>query len=323
MVNRFLSAWIIVFLVMSWVLAACGPSPSIETQPPAQATLEKMPELEPVALGAGEKLRVVATTNIVGDVIARVGGEQISLTILIPPGADPHTFQPTPKDASAVAQAHIVIMNGAGLEGWMQEFLANAGGTRPLVSASAGLTLRKGEHEHGLLDPHVWFDVKNVITWVHNIEEALSALDPANADTYHKNAAMYRAELQELDNWIVAQVKKVPPERRKLVTNHEVFGYFCERYGFQQVGTIFPITTEARPSAKDLAALQEKIKAAGAQTIFTETTVSSETAEQLARDTGVKVVRLYTDSLGPAGSEADSYIRLMRYDVEAIINALR
>jgi ABC-type Zn uptake system ZnuABC Zn-binding protein ZnuA len=318
MANRFFSALLIISLAASWLLTACGPAQQPVARPTEALHSDETPRLEPVALGAGEKLRVVATTNIVGDVVARVGGESIALTSLIPLGADPHTFQPTPKDVSAVAEAHVVIMNGAGLEEWMYDLLKNAGGTRPLVAASTGIALREGGS-----DPHVWLDVKNVMAWVRNIEHALSALDPANAGKYRENAGKYLAELQELDGWIVAQVEKVPPERRKLVTSHEAFGYFCDRYGFQQIGTIFPLTTDAQPSAKDLANLQDAIKSEGVPAIFTETTVNPALAERLAGDSGVKVVKLYTGSLSEPGGEADSYVKLMRYDTEAIVSALR
>jgi manganese/iron transport system substrate-binding protein len=327
-VNRLRSTLTIVVLIAIWVLTACSPAQQPAAGPTESPHGEEMPRLEAVTLGTGEKLRVVATTSIVGDVVSRIGRDDIQLTVLIPPGSDPHTFQPTPKDASAVAAAHVVIVNGAGMEaGWVENLLRNAGGTRPLIPASAGIVLRQGEHhnedEHGDKDPHVWFDVQNVMAWVRNIEQALGALDPANADKYHKNAGQYLAELQELDGWIVAQVKQVPPERRKLVTSHEAFGYFCDRYGFQQIGTIFPLTTDSQPSAKDLAELQNAIKAEGIPAIFTETTVNPELAERLAGDSGVKVVKLYTGSLSEAGGEADSYSKLMRFDTEAIVKALQ
>lgn len=335
------SALAVVVLVVG-TLAACAPGQQPVAGPTEALHGDEMPKLEAVTLGTGEKLRVVATTSIVGDVVSRVGGDDIELTVLIPLGSDLHTFQPTPQDAAAIAKAHLVVTNGAGLEGgWMSKLLENAGGKRPLVPASAGVTLRQGghhhheeeegadeheeeeEHEHEGNDPHVWFDVKNVVAWTRNVEQALAALDPAKADEYHQNAANYTAELQELDAWIEAQVKQIPAERRKLVTSHEAFGYFCDRYGLEQVGAVFPVTTEAQPSAKDLAQLQEAIKTEGVQAVFAETTVNPALVEQLARDSGIKVVTLYTGSLGKPGSEADSYVKLMRYDVEAITTALR
>ena len=293
------------------LLAACAPAPATEEA-----------ALTPVPLEPGERLRVVATTTIVGDVVARVGGEAIELTVLLRPGADPHTYQPRPSDLAAVAEAHVLFINGLGLEAFLEEMLANAGGNRPVVSLSEGITPRQHPRQTGQPDPHVWFDVQNVMVWVENVEAALSALDPAHAETYSTNAAAYRQELETLDQWIVQQVATVPEENRKLVTNHPAFGYFADRYGFQQVGTVYPVSPSAEPSAQDIARLEEAIRQYDVPAVFTENTVNPALAEQVARDTGVALVPLYTGSLGGPGSGVESYVALMEYDVRAIVQAL-
>jgi ABC-type Zn uptake system ZnuABC Zn-binding protein ZnuA len=283
---------------------------------------------EAVPLREGERLRVVATTTIVGDVVRAVGGDAIALTVLLPVGADPHTFEPTPQDVAAVADAHVVFVNGAGLEVFLEPLLANAGGGAKVVVVSAGIPFRRLGSEHegeaGEVDPHVWFDPLNVVIWTRNIERALSTLDPANSETYAANAARYEAALRELDAWIREQVAQVPPQRRKLVTDHAVFGYFADRYGFEQVGAIMPgFSSAAQPAAQELARLEDAIRALGVPAVFVGTTVNPTLAQRIAEDTGVQLVFLYTGSLSEPGGPADSYLALMRYNVTAIVEALK
>lgn len=306
------------------LVSACGPAtPAAE---PGRAALE------PVSLIGGEKLHVVATTNIVGDVVKKVGGDQIELTILMAIGVDPHTYIPTPADTAAVHEAHLVLANGAGLEQFLEEMLANAGGNAVEVHLSEGIELRaldeghgeeSGEHAAEGDDPHVWFSVPNVIHWVAVAEQALSSLDPANAQVYQQNAEAYTRELEALDAWIAEQVGTIPPANRRLVTNHPVFGYFADRYGLEQVGEIYPVSPSAEPSAQDVAALEDAIRKLGVPAVFAESTVNPKLAQQVADDTGVKLVPLYTGSLGGPDSGAETYIELMRYDVRALVEALQ
>jgi len=309
----YLPALFAAFAVQLLLATACTPAQAVPT---GEATLAPVP-LEP-----GERLRVVATTTIVGDVVARVGGDAIELTVLLQPGADPHTYQPRPSDLAAVADAHVLFVNGLGLEAFLEEMLTNVGGDRPVVSVSEGIEPRAHPRQPEQPDPHVWFDVRNVMAWVDNIEAALSALDPAHADVYAANGAAYRGQLEELDGWILAQVATVPEESRKLVTNHPAFGYFADRYGFEQVGAVYPVNPSAEPSAQDVARLEEAIRQHGVPAVFTESTVNPALAQQVAQDTGVALVPLYTGSLGEPGSGVESYIALMEYDVRAIVEAL-
>jgi ABC-type Zn uptake system ZnuABC Zn-binding protein ZnuA len=291
--------------------------------------VDEMPSLSPVALGEGERLRVVATTSIVADVVQNVGGDLIDLATLLPLGADPHAFEPTPQDAAAVAGAHVVFANGAGLEVFLENLLASAGEGVAVVSVSSGIELLDlgaghDEHQHEGADPHVWFDPNNVIVWTHNVEHALSALDPANAGAYKANAEAYAAELKALDGWIQEQVAQVPEGNRKLVTDHASFGYFARRYGFEQVGAVFPgYSTLAEPSAQELAALEEAIRTHGVKAVFVGLSVNPTLAERVAEDTGTQVVFLYTGSLSEPGGPAGDYIAFMKYNVAAIVEALQ
>lgn len=303
---------IIVLMILSGlVLAGCSTAPAGQQ------------------LAAG--VRVVATTNIIGDVVAQVAGKDVQLTVLMGLGVDPHTYVPTPREVAAVHDAQLIFVNGAGLETFLEPLLQQAGGQARLVDLSQGLDLLPAGHveeeeEHageGEYDPHVWLSVPNVMRWVDTIATALSEADPAHAEGYRSRAAAYRQELEALDAWMRQQAAGVPPERRKLVTNHPAFGYFAREYGFEQVGAVYPVSPAAEPSAQDIAALEDAIRRLGVPAVFTESTVNPKLAEQVARDTGIRLVRLYTGSLGGPGSGAETYIAMMRYNTRAIVDALK
>ena len=288
--------------------------------------------------GDPQPLKVVATTTILGDVARQIGGEAISLTVLLPEGGDPHTYQPTPQDLIEVANADLVLINGAGLESFLDRLLENAGEDK-VVSVSEGITLRqlqadqpaensrsngRAEHQDTGLDPHVWFDPQNIKVWVDNIEREMSARSPVNATTFAANVQAYQAELDALDAWTRDQVASIPPDNRKLVTDHQNLGYFADRFGFEQVGAVIPsFSAAAEPSAEELATLEKAIQALGVPAIFIGTTVSPNLAQRVAADTGAQLVPLYTDALTAPDGEAGSYLELMRYDVQAIVEALK
>ncbi len=287
----------------------------------------------------GDKLAVVATTTIVGDVVAQVGGDAIDLTVLLPVGADPHVFDPSPQDMAQVADADVIFANGAGLEAFLERLLENAGGNAELIHVSEGIAFIEAEHHeddehedehaaddhhHEGIDPHTWTDPNNVLRWVDNIESALIRYDPAHAAAYKANADAYRAQLRELDAWVRGQVAAIPAENRKLVTDHETFAYFAQRYGFEQIGAVVPgYSTAAQPSARDLAALEDRIRAYGVKAVFVGSTVNPALAQRVAEDTGIKLVFLYTGSLTAPGGEADSYLRYVKYNVGAMVEGLR
>jgi len=277
-------------------------------------------------------LRIVCSTTIVGDVVARIAGEGTGFTVLLPVDADPHAFEPTPQDLVAIARADVVFLNGVGLEQNLDSILGAATGR--VVSLSDGLDLlgfggpnhegeKPDEHDHGETDPHVWFDPTNVGAWVDRIVAVLGDLDPAGEPEYRARAAAYRSELADLDAWIEEEVARLPKESRLLVTHHAVFGYFAARYGFDQIGTVFPgLSSLAEPSARDLAALEEAIVSLNVPVVFVGTTVNRSLAERVAADTGTEIVVVYTGSLSGPDGPAASYLDLMRYDVTAIVNGL-
>jgi ABC-type Zn uptake system ZnuABC Zn-binding protein ZnuA len=274
---------------------------------------------------------VLATETFLADIAQNVAGDRLTVESLIPMGLDPHAFEPTPKDVARIAQSRVFVANGAGFESWLEEILANAGGERIVIEASAGLASRQPdafhgeEDEHGDADPHFWTDPVNVVSYAENIRDGLIQTDPAGKAVYTANAAAYIAELRALDQWIAEQVAQIPEGRRLLVTNHESLGYFADRYGFEVVGAVMPsFSTGASPSAQQMAQLVEHIRETGAPAIFLETGASAQLANQIAQEAGVKAVtELYTHSLTEAGGPAPSYIEMMRYNVETIVDALK
>lgn len=279
----------------------------------------------PASTPADGRLPVVATTSIIGDVAAQVGGARVNVRVLLPVGSDPHAYEPRPQDIAALTDAELVLVNGLGLEETLSNLLGNAK-TTVVVSDGIQALPFEGEHEdeEGGLDPHVWQDPNNVMVWARNIAGAFSSADPANADEYAANADAYIHELAALDAWIREQVAQIPEANRRLVTEHDTFGYFAARYGFEQVGAIIPsISTGSSPSAQELAALEDAIRANGVKAVFVGSTVSPDLSRRVADDTGVQLVALFTDSLSAAGGGADSYLAFMRYNVTAIVEALK
>ena len=295
------------------------------------------------------KLNVVATTSIVADVVSNIGGEHVNVEVLLPVGTDPHSFEPTPQDISKVANADIVFANGAGLEAFIEHLLESAEANDKIVEVSEGIDLlahpkagasnehdhaedhdegEEGEehddHNHVAGDPHVWVDPNNVMLWVDNIEHALTEADPAHAAEYAANAESYQAQLTELDTWIRQQVANIPPENRKLVTDHMLFGYFADEYGFKQIGALIPgYSTLAEPSAQELAAIEDAIREYNVPAVFVGNTVNPALGGQVAEDTGIKLVTIYTGSLSDENGDAPTYLDYIRYNVTAFVNALK
>ena len=400
-------------LVMSLLLlaAACGEDSPAADAPQNQSATQTTQAAEATLVN------VATTSNIIADWVSIVGQDRVSVFAMLPPNADPHTFQPGARDVARVADADVVLSIGLGLEeAWLTDLLTNtakdesaiielgegidalefasghAGEVELLeglshivheveegeISAEEGLEevaellaameehheeeeeageeelpamieellamvqaggldpeeaieelehlTEEGEegHEgHGLLDPHFWFDPLRVKEAVSSIAAKLSELDPEGAQVYQANASAYNQELDALHAWIQEEVAKLPADRRKLVTSHDSFQYFAERYGFEVVGAILPTNIEREPTAQELAELVETIEHEGVSAIFAEKSQSDRLGRRIAEETGAQLIGgLYTGSLGEADGEAGTYIDLMRYNVTTIIEAL-
>jgi ABC-type Zn uptake system ZnuABC Zn-binding protein ZnuA len=267
---------------------------------------------------------ILTTSTILADVTRNIVGERYTVASLVPVGADPHSYQPTPQDTAKISKSKMLVVNGAGYEQFLEPLLANADGESTLIEASTGLRLRSEAADGHAADPHLWLDPNNVIAYVENIRAGLVQFDPEGAEVYQSNASEYIAQLEQLDAWINEQVSQIPPSRRLLVTNHEAFGYFAERYGFTVVGTVIEGTSSnASPSAQQMAALVDQIKLQEAPAIFLDAADNPALAQQIAAETGVEVVTdLHLESLTEAAPAA-TYIDMMKHNVTRIIEAFR
>ena len=289
----------------------------------------------PVSSSPTTDSAILTSTTFLADITRNVAGDRLPVESLLPVGADPHAYQPTPQDAAKVADSRLLIVNGMEYEHFIETLLENAGGERMVVTASEGLEARHMEehageaeagsgHAHEAGDPHMWLDPNLVVTYVENIRDGLIQFDPEGEAVYRSNAEAYIAELKNLDAWIVEQVAQVPQARRLLVTNHEALGYFAERYGFTIAGTVIEsFSSGASPSAGQLADLIAQIQSSSAPAIFLDASDNESLARQIAAETGVDVVTdLHLESLTD-GAPAATYIEMMKHNVTLIVNALK
>ena len=291
-------------IVLAMSLAACRPGAS-------------------ASIASGGKLAVVTTSTVFADLVANVGGDRVSVTSLVPAGTDVHTFEPSPADVRAVSSARLLVMNGLGLDDWLEETITNAAaqGT-PLVKLGVdlpGVELLPGE-EPGTQNPHLWMAVPYAVKYVERISMALQSADPANPAAYAGQATAYSQRLEALDAQIRTRIDTIPAADRKLVTFHDAFPYFAREYGLEVVGVAVDAPGQD-PSAGEIAALIAAIKAAGVKAIFSEHQFPTRLVDQLAAETGATVVAdLYDDSLG--NSPVTSYEALMTWDVDHLVPAL-
>lgn len=289
-----------------------------------------------------ERLSVVATTSQIGALTREIAGDSVELDVLLAAGADAHDFEPSPQDAVRLQDADLVFMNGIGLDEWLEDIIDGADSAEHIVVVTDGIEVFDGaghededdhedeedgdhDHDHDEGDPHVWHDPANVRVMVRNIVAALMRTDPDNEDTYRANGEAYEARLDAVDAEIRALIAEIPEEDRKLVTNHDAFGYFLRAYGLEFVGAVIPSTgSGSQPSAQELAALSDLIEAEGVKAIFAEAEVDPSVAEQLAADTGVAIVLgLYADSLGEPGSGAETVDGMLLSNARKISEALK
>ena len=270
----------------------------------------------------GRTLRVVATTTQVADLAANVGGDRVQVTSLLKPGIDPHDYEPSPADVEAIARADVVLENGAGLESWLHDTIDSSGFDGPVVDTSQGVRLRMAG---GAADPHIWQNPRNAERMAANIDRGLAAADPSAATTFQANLAAYTRQLQALDSEVQRQIDSLA--NKKLVTNHDAFGYYIDRYGLQLVGSVIPsFDSSAELSGRDIRDLVAEIKATRVKAVLSETSLPPRAAETIGREAGVKVVEgadaLYGDSLGPTGSDGDTYLKMIRHNTRTIVSNL-
>lgn len=263
--------------------------------------------------------RIVVTTNILGDVVKHLVGNEANVEVIMPPNADPHDFAPSPKQAVAMRRADLLVVNGGGFE---------AGLVDTIMAAEAdGATVVTATEEVALLgnDPHVFTSPANMVVIAEAIAAQLVMEVPAlDTPSYRAQVEGYVAELRALDSEVETLLRVVPLDHRVLVTNHDVFGYFAERYDFEILGAVIPVgSTLAEPSAKEISDLASVIATAGVPAIFADTSASTRVAAALAGEgTDVEVVELFSESVGEPGSDGDTYLHLMRTNAQRIAAAL-
>ena len=306
----------------------------------------------------GASVRAIATTTQIADVVREVGGDGVEVTQLLQPNTDPHDYEPRPSDVEAFPDADVIFINGGHLDEWVEELIDDSGSKARVVDLGIGIPVKlegwehghdhvegkpegaghshdHGEgkpegaghpHDHGNgeSDSHWWHDPTNVEAAAGKVARVLGQLDPAGRALFARNARSYERDLTSLDRQIATCLDRIPVERRKLVTDHGAFGYLANRYGIEVIGTVIPaLTTQAEPSAGDLAELEETIRSEDVKAVFPESSVPSTTAEAIARDTGASAEYvLYGDTLGPADSEAGTYIGMMETNVDQIVRGL-
>src|SRR5262245_24771052 len=274
------------------------------------------------ATPSGNGLRVVATTTVLADMVQQVGGADVAVTSLVPKGGVVETFDPSPRDIAAISDADLVVMNGLGLDDWLEPVVASVAPDVAIVRLAEDLdgVSYIEDDEGGGTNPHLWLDVSYAAKYAERIRDALAAADPARAAAFEAGGDAYIAQLDQWDDWIRERVATIPPENRKLVSFHEAFPYFAQAYGLEIVGSVVGVPGQD-PSAGEVAALVDSIRDSGARAVFTEAQFNPQLAQAIADEAGVKVVSdLYNDSLGDP--PVDTYVRLIGWDTERIVEAL-
>ncbi len=275
--------------------------------------------------GEDGRLDVVATTTQVGDFVRQVGGGAVAVDQILQPNTDPHEYEPRPSDVVATAEAELVFTSGDELDEWIGEVVSDSGSDARVVDLGAAVPERlpgeRSGEEASTYDPHWWHDPRNAEAAVREIERSLVAADPAHRRVFERRGAAYLARLRALDAGIAGCMESVPAARRKLVTDHDAFGYFARRYGIDVVGAVIPSqATQAQPSAKDLSALADLIEREGVEAVFPESSLSPKVAEAIAAQTGATAeYTLYGDTLGPAGSDGAGYVQMEAANADSMV----
>jgi manganese/iron transport system substrate-binding protein len=272
------------------------------------------------------KPQVVATSTIIADLAEEVGGEEINLTGILQPGADPHVYEPVPADSRVLETADLILYNGYNLEPGIIKLMNAAGGKAKKLAVGEVVEPLKLEKSKGEIvpDPHVWGSAENAISMVNAIRDSLIELSPEDKEKFTQNAEELTNELQQLNNWIQQQIQTIPPEKRKLITTHDAFQYYANTYGLEIAGTLIGISTEEQPSAKTVKQLVDAVKKIGVPAIFAETTINPALIKTVAQEAGVKLApnELYSDSIGEKGSDGETYIKMMVANTRTIVEAL-
>ncbi len=275
---------------------------------------------------SGEELpQVVSTSTIIADLTITIGGDEIAHQGILQPGADPHVYEPTPKDSVALEKADLILYNGFNLEPGLIKMINSTGVQADKYAVGEVVEPLDLEYQgQKQSDPHVWGDAENAIAMTEAIRDRLIELSPDDEAEFSTNAEELITELRQVDQWITEQIATIPQSQRKLVTTHDAFQYFTKAYGLEMAGTLIGISTEEQPSAQTVKNLANSIKKMQIPAIFAETTINPQLIKTVASEAGVKLApqELYSDSIGATGSEGDSYIKMLVANTKSIVESL-
>lgn len=275
-----------------------------------------------IPLVAQELPLVVASASIFADMAENISGGKVEVKTLVPIGEDPHIYEPTPGDAQLIAKADLILINALTFEGWLNELIENSGTKAKVITITQGVKPIESLTYKNSTDPHAWMDASFGLIYIKNIRDALTELDPENADIYTFNHDLYAQQLRDMDQFIKAQIQTIPEKKRILITSHDAFRYYGKRYGIK-VEAILGTSTDAEAQTSDIIRLNKVIKESGVPALFIETTVNPKLLEQLAKDNKVEIGgQLYSDSIGSKDSPAPTYLDMLKYNTETIVNAL-
>jgi zinc/manganese transport system substrate-binding protein len=277
----------------------------------------------PANAQTGEKRPVVATFSILADFARNVGGERIEVTALVGPNGDTHVYQPKPADAQKLGSARLILVNGLGLEGWIDRLIKASGAKAPVIVATKGISPQEMREDGRIgTDPHAWQSIANAKIYVANIRDGLTAVDPEGAAVYRTNAESYLAKLDALESEVKEEVGKIPPAQREIITTHDAFGYFGTAYGFRFIAPE-GISTETEASARDVAKIIRQIKSQKIPAVFLENVTDPRLVRNIASESGAKIGgTLYSDALSPPDGPAATYIDMMRNNIKQFSAAL-
>lgn len=266
----------------------------------------------------------VASFTVLADIVKHVGGDHVKVKSLVGPDGDPHTFEPTPQDSQALAKADVVFVSGLGMEGWMDRLISASGYTGNVVVASNGVNTRKMEEEgKTVTDPHAWNSMQNGVIYATNVMNALIKADPQDEAEIRKSGERYIQQLQQLDGWAKRSFEAVPLSKRKVLTSHDAFGYFGQRYGVTFLAPV-GFSTEAEASASDVAAIIKQLKAEHIKTYFVENQTDPRLVKQIASETGAQPGgELYPEALSAANGPAATYVAAFKHNVDAMLATMK